>query len=230
MGISEKVALSVQFVAAFVTGFVVAYARSWRLALAMTSILPCIAIAGGVMNRFVSRYMQMSLKHVADGGSLAEEVISTIRTAQAFGTQRILSSLYDSYIDQAHVVDVKAAAVHGAGLSTFFFIIYSSYALAFNFGTTLVIHGHATVGIIVNVFIAILIGSFSLAMLAPEMQGKQYDQFAAPSSHTDCAFSQRSRTLGVQRPSFGLLSTVFRILTPTTRVGSSPSLLRVRSS
>ena len=171
-GISEKVALVVQFLSAFVTGFVVAYIRSWRLALALTSILPCIALAGGIMNTFVSRYMQQSLRHVAEGGSVAEEVISTIRTAQAFGTQRILSNLYDSHIAMSHTVDVKSAAVNGVGLSCFFFIIYSAYALAFYFGTTLVIQGHATVGIIVNVFIAILIGSFSLAMLAPEMQGK----------------------------------------------------------
>ncbi|EEB94871.1 hypothetical protein MPER_06250, partial [Moniliophthora perniciosa FA553] len=57
-GISEKVALVVNFSAAFVAGFVLAYVRSWRLALAMSSILPCIAIAGGLMNKFVSKYMQ----------------------------------------------------------------------------------------------------------------------------------------------------------------------------
>ena len=57
-GMSEKVALVVNFLAAFLTGFVVAYVRSWRLALAMTSILPCIGITGGVMNKAISGYMQ----------------------------------------------------------------------------------------------------------------------------------------------------------------------------
>jgi ATP-binding cassette subfamily B (MDR/TAP) protein 1 len=45
-----------------------------------------------------------------------------------------------------------------------------SYGLAFSFGTTLLLRGEADVGIIVNVFLAIMIGSFSLVMLAPEMQ------------------------------------------------------------
>ncbi|KAH8114710.1 multidrug resistance protein 1 [Phellopilus nigrolimitatus] len=178
-GISEKVAITVQFLAAFVTGFVVAYVRSWRLALALSSILPCIAITGALMNKIVSKYMQLSLKHVAEGGSIAEEVISTIRTAQAFGTQRVLSTLYDAHIEQSHVVDLKAAFVHGVGLSIFFFVIYSAYALAFSFGTTLIIHKHADAGIVVNVFIAILIGSFSLAMLAPEMQAISHARGAA---------------------------------------------------
>ena len=126
----------------------------------------------GRWNKFMSKYMQLSLKHVAEGGSLAEEVISTVRTAQAFGTQEILSNLYDSHIAHSQVVEAKSALVHGIGLSVFFFVIYSAYALAFSFGTTLIIHGHGTVGIVVNVFIAILIGSFSLVMLAPDSQGK----------------------------------------------------------
>jgi hypothetical protein len=44
--------------------------------------------------------------------------------------------------------------------------------LAFSFGATLINQGHADPGQIINVMIAILIGSFSLAMMAPEVQGK----------------------------------------------------------
>jgi len=57
-GISEKVPLVVNFLAAFVTGFVLAYIRNWRLALALSSILPGIAITGAVMNISVSKFMQ----------------------------------------------------------------------------------------------------------------------------------------------------------------------------
>jgi len=57
-GISEKVALVVNFAGAFICGFVLGFARSWRLALAMSSILPCIAITGGIMNKFISSYMR----------------------------------------------------------------------------------------------------------------------------------------------------------------------------
>ena len=120
---------------------------------------------------FESRYTKLSLKHIADAGSLAEEVISTIRTAHAFGNQRVFTALYDSHIASSHKLDVKSAAASGIGLSCLFFVVYAMYGLAFNFGTTLVIHGHATVGIIVNVIIAILIGSTSLAMMASELQG-----------------------------------------------------------
>ncbi|KIM85661.1 hypothetical protein PILCRDRAFT_776681 [Piloderma croceum F 1598] len=168
-GISEKVALVVNLMATFMTGFILAYIRSWRLALALTSILPCIAIAGGGTNKFVSKYMQISTQHVADGGTLAEEVISTIRTAHAFGTQIILGKLYASHADKAGVVDIKAANWQGGGMAVLSFAIYAAYGLAFYFGTRLINSHHATAGEVINVFFAILIGSISLGILAPEM-------------------------------------------------------------
>jgi ATP-binding cassette, subfamily B (MDR/TAP), member 1 len=82
------------------------------------------------------------LQHVADGGSLAEEVISTVRTAHAFGNQKILSGLYDVHVQKSLDVDLSSSVSHGTGLAFFFFVIYASYALAFHFGTTLIIQGY----------------------------------------------------------------------------------------
>ena len=72
---------------------------------------------------------RLSLNHVADAGSLAEEVISTVRTAQAFGTQDILSGLYNAHILRSQKIDLKHAVWSGGGLCVFFFIIYCAYAL-----------------------------------------------------------------------------------------------------
>lgn len=78
---------------------------------------------------FTHRLRRLSLKYVAEAGSLAEEVISTVRTAQAFGTQSVLADLYDKYIVRTRKVDMSAAIWHGGGLASFFFVIYASYAL-----------------------------------------------------------------------------------------------------
>jgi len=144
-GISEKVALIVSFLGAFFTGFirtcfysaakeglyprgaapVVAYIRSWKLALAVTSIVPCIAIAGAFMNIFMSKYKVASLGHIAEGGSVAEEVIGTVRTAQAFGSQNVLSEMYNTHISKSAYFEKRMAIVNGLGLAVFFFVIYS---------------------------------------------------------------------------------------------------------
>ena len=60
---------------------------------------------------------------------MAEEVIATVRTAQAFGTQPILSGMYDTTIDQALVWNSKGATWRGGGMGIIFFVIYASYGL-----------------------------------------------------------------------------------------------------
>lgn len=131
------------------------------------------------MNIFERKYKEFALQSIAEGGTLAEEVISTVRTAQAFGTQETLAKKYDQHVVVAHEAERKTAIVHGIGLGIFFFVIYAAYGLAFYFGTTLILDGHANAGIVVNVFLAILIGAFSLALLAPEAAAIATAQAAA---------------------------------------------------
>jgi ATP-binding cassette subfamily B (MDR/TAP) protein 1 len=144
-GISEKVPVGTGFLAAFVVGFVLAFTQQWKLSLAMSSIIPMIAITGGLMNKFISKYMQQSLEYVAEGGSVAEEVISTIRTSHAFGSQSTLHALYSTCVMKARTVDLKGSVWQGGALGVMFFAIYASYALAFQFGTTLINAGEGTV-------------------------------------------------------------------------------------
>lgn len=132
-GTSEKVALAVSLLSAFFTGFVLAYIQQWKLALALSSIIPCLVIAGGVMTKFMSGGMQQSLQHVAEGGTVAEEVISTIRTTHAFGSQSILVELYDAHVAKAATVDIKVSIWQGSGLAVFFFISYGAYSLGESF-------------------------------------------------------------------------------------------------
>lgn len=54
-------------------------------------------------------------------------MISTVRTAQAFGTQAKLTALYDEYVVQALVVDSKAALYHGESSIEHSIIIFRSY-------------------------------------------------------------------------------------------------------
>jgi ATP-binding cassette subfamily B (MDR/TAP) protein 1 len=141
-GISEKVAMVVTFLSTFVTGYVLAYIRSWRLALALSSILPCIVVTAVGRNKIMSRCKLTSLQHVADSGSLAEEAISTVRTAQAFGTRIALGNIYNTHIEKSEKADRQAALVNGASFAVSLFVVYSAYALAFSFGTTLINEGH----------------------------------------------------------------------------------------
>ncbi|KWU43090.1 P-loop containing nucleoside triphosphate hydrolase protein [Rhodotorula sp. JG-1b] len=178
-GISDKIAISVFFIAIFISGFVIAIIRNWRLALVCSTIIPCIAVAGGVMNSFISKYKQQQLEETANGATLAEEVIASVRSAHAFGNQKRLADMYNEANERTLKIGLKSARFNGLGLGVFFFIIYGAYGLAFYYGTTLLLQGRITSGEIVNVFFSILIGAFSLAQLAPNLQAISFARGAA---------------------------------------------------
>ncbi|CBQ71273.1 probable Leptomycin B resistance protein pmd1 [Sporisorium reilianum SRZ2] len=177
-GISDKIPMSVMFISAFVTGFIVAYVKSWQLALALSSMIPCIIIAGALMNAVTAKLQQAELDRVSKAASIAEEALATLRTAKAFGIEDNLVELYDESNRQATRYGIRRSLFQGVGMGVFFFVIYSGYALAFYFGAKLLASGHIASGTVMNVILSILIGAFSMAMMAPNMQALSY-AFAA---------------------------------------------------
>lgn len=81
------------------------------------------------MNKFVSEYKRLMLEETARGSTLAEETISSVRNAHAFGTQHKLAELYDTSNRETLRIGLKSALANGVGLGVFFFIIYSVSAL-----------------------------------------------------------------------------------------------------
>lgn len=83
----------------------------------MTAILPVIMIAGGIMGVAMSKFTTKSLQYVSRGGTIAEEVISSIRTVKAFGTSKVLGQNYDKNVQLSRTAGIKGAMVEGSGLS-----------------------------------------------------------------------------------------------------------------
>lgn len=117
-GTSERVALVTQYLATFVTGFTLAFARSWRLALALSSLLPVIMTVGVVMMTLMSKYTTSSLESISRAGTLAEEVIGSIRTIQAFGTSLVLGKKFNEHIDTSRRAGKKGTVIESAGIAT----------------------------------------------------------------------------------------------------------------
>lgn len=78
------------------------------------------------MSKFLVKYKTAQLKHVAESGSMAEEVISTIRTAQAFSTQKKLAVIFDKDVAAGTILGHRQALVLASGLAVMFFSIYSA--------------------------------------------------------------------------------------------------------
>ena len=62
-GIGDKVAVFLSYFSTFITAYIIAFTRNWEMALVVMTMLPLIALVGGVISR-VSRFpFSLSLSH-----------------------------------------------------------------------------------------------------------------------------------------------------------------------
>ena len=169
-GISEKVGLTLNAVATFVTAFVIGFIKSWKLTLALSSTVFAITAIMGVGSTFILKYSKLSLESYALGGTIAEEVISSIRNATAFGTQDKLARQYDRHLAEAEKFGYKVKlvlAIMGGGI---FMALYLNYSLAFWMGSRYLVDGSISLGSILTILMSIMTGAFSIGNVAPNIQ------------------------------------------------------------
>ena len=118
-GISEKIALTLTALATFITAFVIGFIKYWKLTLILSSTMFAIMVIMGSGSRFIVKYNKKSLESYALGGTVAEEVVSSIRNATAFSTQDKLARQYDEHLTEAEKWGLKvkvALAIMIAGM------------------------------------------------------------------------------------------------------------------
>ena len=133
-GISQKIGLTLTAFATFVTAFVIGFIKYWRLTLILTSSMFAIVFIMGGGSTFIIKNNKKSLASYALGGTIAEEVISSIRNTTAFSTQDKLARQYDVHLTEAEKYGFKVKrtlAVMIAGLMGIvrIFHVFSSEAL-----------------------------------------------------------------------------------------------------
>ncbi|KAJ3409717.1 ATP-binding cassette, sub-B (MDR TAP), member 4 [Chytridiales sp. JEL 0842] len=168
-GISDKVAICFQAGTAFITGFIIAFVKGWRLALVLCAVFPILGGASALMAKSLKARTSQGSDNYANAGAIAQEVFSSIRTVVAFGGQGREILRYFEHLKLAEKQGIRAAMINGATVGFVFMVIFSTYALGFWFGGTLINRGQMNPGEVINVFFAIIIGAFSLGNMAPSL-------------------------------------------------------------
>uniref|UniRef100_A0A8C0SFK2 P-type phospholipid transporter n=1 Tax=Canis lupus familiaris TaxID=9615 RepID=A0A8C0SFK2_CANLF len=166
-GIGDKVGMFFQAVATFFAGFIVGFVRGWKLTLVIMAISPILGLSAAVWAKILSAFSDKELAAYAKAGAVAEEALGAIRTVIAFGGQNKELKRYEKYLEHAKKMGIKKAISANISMGIAFLLIYASYALAFWYGSTLVISKEYTIGNAMTVFFSILIGAFSVGQAAP---------------------------------------------------------------
>ncbi len=169
-GISEKIALTLTALATFVTAFVIGFVTYWKLTLILSSTVFAIVGTMGAGSTFIIKYNKVALESYALGGTVAEEVISSIRNATAFGTQNKLARQYDKHLQEAEKWGLKLKIVLACMIACMMGIIYLNYGLSFWQGSRYLVAGQMTLSNVLTIMLSIMIGAFSLGNVAPNAQ------------------------------------------------------------
>lgn len=140
-GISEKLGLTFQGLAAFVTAFAVAFATHWKLTLITLCIAPATIIVMGVVAFIEAGYESKVLEAYAQANSFAEGVLASARTVHAFEMRARLVTKFDEYLVDAHRWGDKISPLFGLLFSLEYTIIYLGFGLAFWQGVRMLARG-----------------------------------------------------------------------------------------
>ncbi|XP_011362437.1 multidrug resistance protein 1 isoform X1 [Pteropus vampyrus] len=169
-GIGDKVGIFFQSIATFFTGFIVGFTRGWKLTLVILAISPVLGLSAAMWAKILSSFTDKELLAYAKAGAVAEEVLAAIRTVIAFGGQKKELERYNKNLEEAKRIGINKAITANISIGVAFLLIYASYALAFWYGTSLVLSGEYTIGQVLTVFFSVLIGAFSVGQASPSIE------------------------------------------------------------
>uniref|UniRef100_A0A8C5CCE9 ATP-binding cassette, sub-family B (MDR/TAP), member 4 n=1 Tax=Gadus morhua TaxID=8049 RepID=A0A8C5CCE9_GADMO len=169
-GIGDKMGTLIQSFTTFFASFIIGFVNGWKLTLVILSISPLLGVSAALFSTVLTSFTSKEQSAYAKAGAVAEEVLSAIRTVFAFNGQDKEISRYSKNLEDAKRMGIKKAVSTNIAMGFTFLIIYLSYALAFWYGSTLVLSEEYTIGTVLIVFFTVLIGAFSLGQTTPNFQ------------------------------------------------------------
>ncbi|OHW90615.1 ABC multidrug transporter mdr1, partial [Colletotrichum incanum] len=205
-GISSKLGRVLAAFAGVIAAFCIAYSRHWKLALMMSSGLIAFAGAGAIGANIIKRFTDRSMSAQAEASEIAHEAISGISFVMASSAQMKMTDMFSSKLEAGHKPAILSRASGEVMVAVITCIATLLFALAFWQGSKFFAVGEADIGDIMTVLLAILLGTASLGLVAPNAQA------------LTTAIAAASRIFeAINRP---------KLIDSTSDVGEKPCLVR----
>ncbi|XP_068615681.1 ATP-dependent translocase ABCB1 [Brachionichthys hirsutus] len=169
-GIGDKMGLLIQSYTTFIVAFIIGFFKGWKLTLVILAVSPAMAISAALFSKLLTSFTSKEQTAYAKAGAVAEEVLSSIRTVFAFSGQNNEIKRYRKNLEDAKKMGIKKAISANVAMGATFLLIYLSYSLAFWYGSTLILSGEYTIGSVLTVFFAVIIGAYSVGQASPNIQ------------------------------------------------------------
>ncbi|KAG2409023.1 hypothetical protein LR48_Vigan01g152400 [Vigna angularis] len=167
--LSEKVGNFMHYISRFIAGFTIGFMRVWQISLVTLSIVPLIAIAGGLYAYVTIGLIGKVRKAYVRAGEIAEEVIGNVRTVQAFAGEEKAVRSYKAALMNTYRHGRKAGLAKGLGLGSMHCVLFLSWALLVWFNSIVVHKNIANGGDAFTTMLNVVISGLSLGQAAPDI-------------------------------------------------------------
>ncbi|KAL5583428.1 hypothetical protein UlMin_015870 [Ulmus minor] len=160
----EKMPHFVHHVCTFICGYTVGFLRSWKVSLVVFSVIPLMMFCGIA---YKAVYVGLASKEEVSyrkAGSVAEQAISSIRTVFSFVAEDHLAERYAEMLAKSVPFGLKLGFAKGAGIGVIYLVSYSTWALAFWYGSVLVSRNEISGGAAIACFFGVNVGGRGLAL------------------------------------------------------------------
>ncbi|XP_018398759.1 PREDICTED: multidrug resistance protein homolog 49 [Cyphomyrmex costatus] len=175
-GMGEKLSIITYLMSSFFSSVIISFMYGWLLTLVMLSCAPIIIIATAFVAKMQSSLSARELAAYGQAGSVAEEVLASIRTVVAFNGEQKEVERYSEKLAPAEKTGIKRGMWSGIGGGVMWLIIYLSYALAFWYGVKLILDDRPnedkeyTPAVLVIVFFGVLSGAQNMGLTSPHLE------------------------------------------------------------
>ncbi|KNG84600.1 ABC multidrug transporter SidT [Aspergillus nomiae NRRL 13137] len=172
-GTSEKVGICLSTLSFFITAYVVAFIKDYRLAAMLISLVPAYFIMSFVGSHYIEKYSGRMSDYAATAASIASEALSNTVVVQAFGASYRLEDKFSKALKASEQEGLKKAAAVGIQSGFLYFIAYSANGLAFWQGSKRVADSvgtdtaGVTVGATFTVIFVLVEATLLLSQVAP---------------------------------------------------------------
>ncbi|CAI0471007.1 unnamed protein product [Linum tenue] len=167
--LSEKVGNFMHYFSRFVFGFIIGFAKVWQISLVTLSIVPFIALAGGIYAYVTIGLLARVRKSYVKAGEIAEEVIGNVRTVQAFAGEEKAVRSYRDALSKTYEYGRKAGLAKGLGLGSVHCVLFLSWALLVWFVSIVVHKNISNGGESFTTMLNVVISGLSLGQAAPDI-------------------------------------------------------------
>lgn len=134
-GTSEKVGICLSTLSFFVTAYIVAFIKEYKLAAMLISLIPAYFLMSFVGSHYIEKYSGMVSDYAATAASIASEALSNTVVVQAFSASAKIENKFSKALKDAEHEGLKKATAIGIQSGVLYFVAYGANGLAFWYGS-----------------------------------------------------------------------------------------------